>query len=179
MFPTKRKRVTDDKAFTNETFHAKDLLGGTRSLKTFQTPQKEECPQALETVAQPLQSSVPSLEPSFVKKRTLSLKTTILEPLQPNDYCSYIPFQEDSYQDSVYGSIEGWFKSCKHGTKPLLVVGPPGCGKTSTIIHFSKKANVDLEFYDDQDFEDFINANGLQNIRGPIVFDTIETLEII
>jgi hypothetical protein len=76
-------------------------------------------------------------------------------------------FCYDSLRDDSFFAIQ---KYCK-AVKPLMIVGPPGCGKTYLVQHYS-----DAEFYDDQDVLDFVSLIGLRR-RGPCVFDPIEGLD--
>ena len=67
------------------------------------------------------------------------------------------PFVYDSLQDDAYGTIEDFFRRPQRWTKPLLVIGPSGSGKSYIIRHYGL-----IEAYDDQDLEDFLAVHGLR-----------------
>ena len=85
-----------------------------------------------------------------------------------------IPFLEDPNREDMFFAIEDWCKRPERHPKPLLVIGPPGCGKTFAILHYTK---FHVEAYDDHDLNDFLYTTGLYK-RPPAMFDCIENLEM-
>ena len=82
-----------------------------------------------------------------------------------------VNFLDDSERDESFGIIDFWFR--KSSLKPLLIIGHTGSGKTALVNHYGKN----VEFYeDDKDAEDFLQNQGLR-VRGPGVFENIESLD--
>jgi replication factor C large subunit len=59
-----------------------------------------------------------------------------------------------------------WIKNWIKGTKPLLLVGPPGTGKTSFIIAVANFLNYDLV---ELNASDFRNKANLESIVQPLL----------
>ena len=89
-------------------------------------------------------------------------------------YDARIPFFEDPNREDTFYAIENWCKKPEKHPKPLLLIGPPGCGKTFCLLHYTK---FHIEAYDDHDLDDFLHTKGLY-ARPPAMFDCIEHLEV-
>ncbi len=59
-----------------------------------------------------------------------------------------------------------WIKNWMKGTKPLIIVGPPGTGKTSFITSVVNHFNYDLV---ELNASDFRNKSNLENIINPLL----------
>ncbi len=77
--------------------------------------------------------------------------------------------------DSFFGNeksrltIINWLKNWIKGTKPLLIVGPPGTGKTSYVNSLAKLLNLDLIELNASDLRNKIN---LETIINPILLNS-------
>jgi hypothetical protein len=80
------------------------------------------------------------------------------------------PFYEDISYDDIYGTLQSYFKG--RGGKPLLLVGPPGCGKTYAVLHFAKGL---LDYFDDCEMADFLRTSSLTDLPTAYI-DRIEAL---
>src|SRR5918995_1272903 len=71
--------------------------------------------------------------------------------------------------DSFFGNekprliIVNWLKKWIKGTKPLLIIGPPGTGKTSFVKSLAKLLDFDLVELNASDLRNKINLEGIIN----------------
>ena len=63
-------------------------------------------------------------------------------------------------------SFVEWFKKCRKGTKPLLLVGPPGIGKTTMANLASRDFNFDMISLNASDVR---NKKNIQEILEPVL----------
>ncbi|MDF0681716.1 MAG: AAA family ATPase [Candidatus Nitrosocosmicus sp.] len=76
--------------------------------------------------------------------------------------------------DSFFGNeksrliVINWLKSWIKGTKPILIVGPPGTGKTSFVKSLAKLLDLDLIELNASDLRNKIN---LEIIINPILLN--------
>ena len=77
--------------------------------------------------------------------------------------------------DSFFGNeksrllIINWLKKWIKGTKPLLIIGPPGTGKTSFIKSLAKLQDLDLIELNASDLRNKLN---LEAIINPILLNS-------
>lgn len=74
----------------------------------------------------------------------------------------------DEFIGNEYDRIEvlKWLKNWVKGTKPLLIIGPPGTGKTSFIISMANFFNYDIV---ELNASDFRNKSNLESIVNPLL----------
>lgn len=83
---------------------------------------------------------------------------------------------DDVAREAAIGAVESYFKSSAT-LKPLLLVGPPGAGRTCLIESAAARyCKLPLERLDEQDLEDYLAPGGLKP-RGPALIDGIEALD--
>ena len=102
----------------------------------------------------------PTVTSGSSKKTCVHELTTQMIQLQPfkdhtNDYQDYFienvnVFVPKTTKDIVglencHYIVNDWFtKSCKQKLKPLILIGPTGCGKTTLIEFYCQENNVNL-----------------------------------
>jgi len=82
-------------------------------------------------------------------------------------------FLEDPERDDAFCAVDLWHRKPNLYNKPLLLIGDHGVGLTY-LAHYGQ---YNLEYYFDQDPQDFLLAKGLGQSRTVGIIDTIEHLE--
>lgn len=118
----------------------------------------------------------PKIEPAVVLLEPVTTESKWLcgpkAPIGPS--LPVFAFLDDPDRDDAFCAVDFWFRkpNLEASKKPLLIIGPPGSGKTS-LIH---KYVPGLEAYDDGLLEDFLQSHGLRT-RPVGLLDNIESLD--